>query len=128
MRGRFPGVKYLLLIYNNSAQIADADPDALVQGHQTLYRELVDTGRLVSSAALAVDSETTTVRVSEGVSSVTDGPFLEAKEYLAGFYLVECESRQEAYEIATRIPCGAAGAVEIRPIDEQVTGEVQARG
>jgi hypothetical protein len=118
-------VKYLLLIYNNPDQVRNADFDALMRGHRTLYRELTTAGMLVSSAALSAAPDTATVRVHDGVTSVTDGPFLEAKEYLAGYYLVECESKQQAYEIAARVPCGPTGAVEVRAVDEQVTAAVR---
>jgi hypothetical protein len=118
-------MKYLLLIYNNPQQHANADNDALMRGHHALYHELAAAGVLVSSAALKIPPEPATVRVQEGLPAVTDGPFLEAKEYLAGYYLVDCESKQQAYEIAARIPCGANGAVEVRAVDEQITAAVR---
>jgi hypothetical protein len=118
-------VKYLLLIYNNPAHIATADYGALIQGHRAVCQDLIAAGALVSSAALTAPPEAATVRVHDGVPAVTDGPFLESKEYLAGYYLVDCETREQAYEIAARIPCGSAGAVEVRPIDEQVTAVVR---
>ncbi|MPZ26174.1 MAG: hypothetical protein GEV12_06910 [Micromonosporaceae bacterium] len=121
-------MKYLLLIYNNPASResgSEADLAKLMQGHISLYQELASAGKVVSSAALTDPPRATTVRVSGGVPAVTDGPFLEAKEYLAGYYLVDCDTPDEAAEIAARIPCGVTGAVEIRPIDEQVTGLVR---
>jgi hypothetical protein len=130
LSGRAPGeggaVKYLLLIYNNPVQPETADIDTLMRGHATLYRELAEAGTVVSSAALSAPPAVTTVRVREGAApAITDGPYLEAKEYLAGYYLVDCATREEALEIAARIPCGAAGAVEVRPVDEEVTRVVQ---
>jgi hypothetical protein len=104
----------MLLIYNNPAHLATADWDALVHGHQVVCQDLIAAGKLISSAAL-------TARVP----AVTDGPFLEAKEYLAGYYLVDCETREQACEIAARIPCGVSGAVEVRTVDEQVTAAVR---
>lgn len=122
-------MKYLLLIYNNPASGAahsDADVAAVLAGHATLHRELADGGKLVSAASLTDPSLASTVHVRDGgVPAVTDGPFLEAKEHLAGYYLVDCQTFEEATRIAVRIPCGRAGAVEIRPIDEQVTALVR---
>lgn len=116
------------MIYNNPAQLADEDADALIRGHKTLFRDLDAAGKVVSSAALTEPSVATTktVHIQEGgVPAVTDGPFLEAKEYLAGFYLVDCETVEEAIEIARRVPCSVSGAVEIRPINEDVTHAVR---
>jgi hypothetical protein len=115
------------MIYNNPMQMAEANVDTLMRGHTALFRELADAGKVVSSASLTVPSVSTTktVHIREGVAAVTDGPFLEAKEYLAGYYLVECETIDEAIEIARRVPCGAHGAVEVRPVDEDVTRAVR---
>lgn len=116
------------MIYNNPVQVAEEDADALLRGHKTLFRELNAAGKVVSSAALTVPSaaNTKTLHVRDGgVPAVTDGPFLEAKEYLAGYYLVDCDTVDEAIEIARRVPCSVAGAVEIRPIDEDVTHAVR---
>ena len=121
-------MKYLLMIYNNPAQLAEEDFDALLSGHKTLFNELNAAGKVVSSAALPEPSvvNTKTVHIVEGnVPAVTDGPFLEAKEYLAGYYLVDCETVEEAVEIARRVPCSVSGAVEIRPINEDVTRAVR---
>lgn len=120
-------MKYLMLIYNNPGAGPDPDPEGRLQGHVTLFQELKADGAVLSSAALRDPSAATTVRMPQrgGPATVTDGPFLEAKELLAGYYLVECESLEEATEIAGRIPCGVGGAVEIRPVDEEVTQAVR---
>lgn len=118
-------MKYLLLIYNNPAHpTSGAELEELVKGHAELYRELSANGVVVSGASLADPEQATTVQVRQGAAAVTDGPFLETKEHLAGFYLVDC-SEQEALEIAARIPCGAAGGVEVRPVNEEVSRAVQ---
>lgn len=119
-------MKYLLLIYN-TATGPDLDAEARLQGHKTLFKELDATGTVLSSAALHEDGGVRTVRLSSrgGAPAVTDGPFLEAKELLAGYYLVDCETPDEAAAIAARIPCGAGGAVEIRPVNEEITDTVR---
>lgn len=119
-------VKYLLLIYNKPEPVESARVAELIRGHAAVYRELADAGKLVSSASLTTPLAATTVHLSEsGVPAVTDGPFLETKEFLAGYYLVDCATRDEALEIAARIPCGRAGAVEVRAVDEEVTRTVR---
>lgn len=118
-------MKYLLLIYNNAAQrSSETETAELVRQHAALHRELVDAGVLVSAASLSEPAESTTLKVRDGAPAVTDGPYLESKEYLAGYYLVDC-SRDRALEIAGRIPCGRDGAVEVRPVDEPVTRAVR---
>lgn len=118
-------VKYLLLIYNNPGRPPTGPEfEELVHGHAALHRELAEAGVIISSASLAEPDRATTVQVRESVPAVTDGPFLETKEHLAGYYLVDC-SPEQALDIAARIPCGAAGGVEIRPVDETVTEAVR---
>ncbi|WP_184829490.1 YciI family protein [Jiangella mangrovi] len=116
----------MLLIYN-TATGPDLDAEARLQGHMTLFKELDASGTVLSSAALRENDGVRTVRLSSRgeAPAVTDGPFIEAKELLAGYYLVECETPEEAAAIAARIPCGAGGAVEIRPVNEEVTDLVR---
>ena len=120
-------MKYLMLIYNNPGAGPDPDAEARLQGHVTLFKELDAAGTVLSSAALGDGSGVWTVRSAGrgGAPAVTDGPFLEAKELLAGYYLVDCASPEEAAAIAARIPCGVGGAVEIRPVNEEVTDAVR---
>ncbi|NRQ36125.1 YciI family protein [Nonomuraea sp. NN258] len=111
-------MKYLLLIYTNpAAQQAIADHGADVMAEvDALMKELAETGELAGGQALAEPSESRTVRVRDGVPAVTDGPFLEAKEYLAGYLIVECASVERATEIAARWPDARLCAMEVRPI------------
>ena len=104
--------KYLCLVYGEEAQIARMDD------HECLAydRSLRDSGRCVSSEALEPVSTAATVRVRHGKLSVSDGPFAETKEHLAGFYLVEARDLNEAIQIAAKIPPARVGCVEVRPI------------
>ena len=93
----------------------------------TLNADLASSGELVSSEALADDSTSTVVSLRGGSVVTSDGPFAEAKEMLAGFYLVDVSSRERAVEIATMIPEVQAGAadVEVRPVmDHSAAGRV----
>ena len=116
-------MKYLILIYSNpqSREIWDSMPDEQkAEGYRYyagLDAELSETREMIVSEALSNPSEGFVVTTRDGQDPVvTDGPFAEAKEHLAGFFLVDCHSPQRAMEIATRIPEAAFGLVEVRPI------------
>jgi hypothetical protein len=115
-------MKYLILIYSNPASravwegLSDAQRAAFGRGHVALSQELAASGELVISEGLADVSLATRVRVREGHTLTSDGPFAEAKEHLAGFYLVDCESLDRAIEHAARVPDAAYGEVEVRPV------------
>jgi hypothetical protein len=113
-------VKYLVMIYSNPASRAvwdafsDAEKSAGLLAYASLVEELAGTGELVVSEALADPSHGR--RPAAGpVSLGGDGPFAEAKEHLAGFFLVDCAGTDRALEIAARIPEASHGLVEVRP-------------
>jgi hypothetical protein len=115
-------VKYLILIHSNPhsravwERLTDAQRMEFGRGHMALTEELAATGELVVSEGLADPSLAKRVSVREGQTITSDGPFAEAKEYLAGFYLIECESIDRAVEHAARAPDAHYGAVEVRPV------------
>ncbi|HEX7213057.1 MAG TPA: YciI family protein, partial [Methylomirabilota bacterium] len=90
--------------------------EAIVQGHARFAQELRATGKMVHAERLRPDSDGSRIRVKAGQRQVMDGPFTETKEALGGFYLIECETREEAVEWAKKIPLGEGGYVEVRPI------------
>ena len=104
--------KYLCLVYGEEAQIAGMDDRECI----AYDRSLRDSGRCLSSEALEPVSTAATVRVRHGKLSVSDGPFAETKEHLAGFYLVEARDLNEAIPIAAKIPPARVGCIEVRPI------------
>ena len=115
-------MKYLLLLYDDAATVAAmtaADRRAMVDdhiGYATMLRE-----RGAHRAGEPLDSPETarTLRFGDGEEPVvTDGPFLEAKEALGGFYLLECASDEEAIELAKRVPRSPGLVAELRPIPE----------
>jgi hypothetical protein len=112
-------MKYMLLIYS-SQQTWDAlsqeDRDRMTREHRALYEELMESGEWVGGNALADPARTKAVRVRGGERMVVDGPYLEAKEHLAGYDLVECDTLERALEIATRIPDAGVCGVEVRPL------------
>jgi hypothetical protein len=112
-------VKYMLLIYSNPeswASLSAEQRDGLEEAHETLARELTEQGLLVSAAGLADPITTRTVQVRDDTTTTTDGPYAEAKEHLAGFYLVECDNIDQAIGYAARMPDAEYVAVEVRPV------------
>jgi hypothetical protein len=113
-------MRYALLIYSDDAEAA-SDPEA----QQRIFAEyaqftaaLNDSGRNLGGEALVGVESATTVRVREGETITTDGPFAETKETLGGFYMVEAADLDEAIKIASELPGSWYGSVEIRPIWE----------
>lgn len=115
-------MKYLLLIYQNPGAreiwegFTDAQRAEGLQAYAALNEALAASGELIATEALADSSMAKRVSVHEGRPMTSDGPFAEAKEHLAGFYLVQCDSLERAVEIAGQIPEAAIGHIEVRPI------------
>jgi hypothetical protein len=115
-------VKYLIMIYTNPAtrEIWDGFSESeKAQGyreHQAFADDIAASGELVMSQALADPSLGKRVVVRDGQTLTTDGPYAEAKELLAGFYLVDCDSMERAVEHAARIPEVEYDVVEVRPV------------
>ena len=110
-------MKYLCLIYLDE-QMMDAMPgadmDTLNARHLELNDQLRASGHFIEAEALEPARATACVRVRQGKPAVTDGPFAEAKELVAGFYLIEARDLSEAVQIAARIPSAPLGTVEVR--------------
>ena len=112
-------MKYMILIQLNPAAMEampEAEREAVMRGHDEFQRITRESGEFVSTHALADPAESAVVRVRNGVPAVTDGPYVEAKEYLAGFYLVDCASKERALELAAMIPDAHVNAMEVRPV------------
>jgi hypothetical protein len=112
-------VKYLLLIYQNPANfqtLSEADREAVFAEVGALIDELTASGEWVTGEGLGDPSTARSVRVRDGVTTVTDGPFAEAKEQVVGFNIVDCESMERAVEIAARWPDARWWGMEVRPI------------
>jgi len=105
-------MKYLCLVYLDEKRL-DEVPDSDCLEYDAAIRR---SGHCIASEALQPVQTATTVRVRNGKVSITDGPFAETKEQLAGFYLVEAKDLNEAIQLAARIPPVHVGSVEVRPI------------
>ena len=120
-------MKFMLLIYNNAATFAamsEAERAAVFGDVDTIMQELTESGELVGGEALADVANTKTVRVRDGVPVTTDGPYAEAKEHLAGYLTVDCESVERAVEIAARWPDARHWAMEVRPVMQSMVVDV----
>lgn len=112
-------MKYMLLIYNNPATYeawSQEEREAMFGEVGALMAELTESGEFVAGEALADSANSRTVRVRDGVPAVTDGPYAEAKEQMAGYITVDCENIERATEIAARWPDARYFAMEVRPI------------
>ena len=109
-------MKYLCLVYLEGDKL-HAVPDSECKNCGEGFRER---GLLVAAEALQPVDTAATVRVRHGKVTVTDGPFAETKEQLAGFYLVDARDLNEAIQIAAKIPPAREGSVEVRPVRELV--------
>ena len=111
-------MKYALLIYSNGGEFENLSED----GQNAVYAEYMavsGTTGIVGGEELQAADTATTVRVQNGETLTTDGPFAETKEALGGFFLFEAGDLDAAIEIAARIPGARTGAVEIRPVVER---------
>jgi hypothetical protein len=123
-------MKYLMLIYGNEEiwnSLAPADLAELIRDVDAFNADLKETGELVGVEGLV--PEATSVRVLDDVAVVTDGPYIEAKEYVGSYFVVDVESKQRALEIAQSYPGlrfapGAAGGLEMWPLMSHGEGDL----
>jgi hypothetical protein len=114
-------MKFLLIMNVNPAvldALTDEERSEIGEAHGAFIEAIKKSGEMITTQALADPSQTAVVRVRGGQTVVTDGPFVEAKEYLGGFYLVDCESKERAIELAAMIPDTKIEGlgVEVRPV------------
>ena len=112
-------MQYLLLIYRSEAELSKmtpADRQAMSAEYGTYTQSIVQSGHFKAGDGLQPTTTATTVRVRDGKTLTTDGPFAETREQLGGFYLIEAKDLDEATKIAARIPSARFGSIEVRPI------------
>jgi hypothetical protein len=108
-------MQYAALIYAVEGA-DDVDMETLLDQYRAFGEEVIAAGVMKGGEALEPVATATSVRVRNGETAVTDGPFAETKEALGGFYLLECDSLDEAVKWAAKIPSARYGTVEVRPI------------
>lgn len=112
-------MQYLMLIYNdekNPPQPGTPEGDAYFNEYMAFTEEVSQKGLMLGSNALEPVATATTVRVRDGKTETTDGPFAETKEQLGGYYLLDCKDLDEAIRYAAKIPSAEYGSIEIRPV------------
>jgi hypothetical protein len=120
-------MKYMLLIYANEKELTKEYRDKCYVESAQLARDLHAGRKLLDASPLHPVATATSVRVREGKTLVTDGPFAETREQLGGFYLIDAKDLDDAIAIASRVPPAKLGTVEIRPVME-IAGLPQAGG
>jgi hypothetical protein len=117
-------MRYMLLIYTKEQAFADSSPEEkamITNEHWAVMEEAMQKGVFRGAEPLAPTSTATTIRVQDGKVLVTDGPFAETKEQLAGYYILDCQDLDEVIRYAQKIPTvcqGGTGCIEIRPMRE----------
>src|SRR5438093_749927 len=114
-------MKYLCLVYQEEKQEANVPREQIEQAKKdygAFAEDIKKSGHLLGSNGLKHTDAATTVRVRNGKVSATDGPYVETKEQLGGYYLINAKDLSDAVQVASRIPGAKHGTVEVRPIME----------
>lgn len=112
-------MQYLLMIYQNEVEYAKLEPAILQKNYEeyvAFTQSIVQAGNFKAGDRLQPTTTGTTVRVRDGKTLTTDGPFAETREQLGGYYLIDAKNLDEALAIAARIPTARTGSIEVRPI------------
>ncbi|HEX4212789.1 MAG TPA: YciI family protein [Candidatus Dormibacteraeota bacterium] len=120
-------MKYMLIIYGNQelwSSFTQEESAKAIAAQDAFNREYGATGELLGAYGLADSSQARQVSVREGMPAVTDGPYLESKEYLSSFCMVDVESEERALELAAKMPFAAFRSVEVWPILHEAGAEM----
>ncbi|MBU6456558.1 MAG: YciI family protein [Bradyrhizobium sp.] len=112
-------MQYLLMIYRNEAELGKMDAaarKAMTAEYGVFTQSIIQSGHFKAGDGLQPTSTATTIRVRDGKTLTTDGPFAETREQLGGYYLIEAKDLDTALSIAARIPGARTGSIEVRPI------------
>jgi hypothetical protein len=110
-------MQYMLLIYETEGRDRSSHEYAeLMREYMAFTEDIVKSGNFKAGDPLELTSSATTVRVRNGKTVATDGPFAETKEQLGGYYLIEAKDLDEAIALAARIPAARTGSIEVRPV------------
>jgi hypothetical protein len=120
-------VKYLVMIYGNRElweSFSAEEMTTTIAAQDAFNKGFAETGELLGAYGLADVVQAQTVRVRAGLPAVTDGPYLETKEHMSSFYLLDVESHERALEIAAQIPFASFNAVEVWPVLDEAGDEM----
>jgi hypothetical protein len=122
-------MRYLCLIYLDEKELAampEAQMSALNERHLAFNEEILKAGQFIEAEALQPAATSTSLKVRNGKVALTDGPYMETKEMVAGFYLIEARDLNEAIQVASKLPSAPLGTIEVRPCrDLEVNGVPQ---
>ena len=119
-------MKYMLIIYGNQELWSSIEPAEFakeIAAFDAFNKKYYDTGELLGAYGVADAAATKLVRLADGQPAITDGPYLETKEYLASWYLIDVDSEQRALEIAAALPSAAFQPTEVWPILHEASRE-----
>jgi hypothetical protein len=111
-------MRYLCLIYHDERELGalpESEMSALNARHLAFNEEILSSGHFIEAEALQPAAAATCLRVRNGKVSLTDGPYMETKEMVAGFYLIEARDLNEAIAVASKLPSAPLGTIEVRP-------------
>jgi hypothetical protein len=114
-------MQYLLLIYDAEKEwssMSEAEQGKMFGEYMEFTRGIKQSGHYIGGEALQPIATATTVRVRNGKTVTTDGPFAETREQLGGYYLIEAKNLDDAIAVAAKIPSSRTGSIEVRPIME----------
>ena len=120
-------MKYMLLIYGNEAlwsSFPQGEHQKLVADTDALHEELRGTGEYVCAFGVGDQALAKTVHLEDGAPVVSDGPYIETKEYLGSFDIIEVDSEERALEIAAKVPFARFGRVEVKPIMHEAASDL----
>lgn len=120
-------MKYLVIIYGNKDLWQSYPPDAIAKAiaeQDAFNQRYAESGELLGAYGLGDELTARTVRVRQGVPAVTDGPYIEAKEFVSSFYMLDVDNEARALEIAAQIPFAAENAVEVWPVLHEAGNEM----
>ena len=109
-------MQYMLLIHDEADRLTAAELPQIMQEYMTFTQDLVKSGKFKAGDRLESSAGARTVRVRNGKTVTTDGPFAETKEQLGGYYIVDAKTYDEAVAVAARIPGARTGSIEVRAI------------
>jgi hypothetical protein len=109
-------MQYLLLIYSAESDEAALDQDEIMVEYGAFTQGIVQSGAFKAADRLRPVATATTVRIRDGKTLTTDGPFAETREQLGGYYLIEAKDLDEAVAIAAKVPTAKYGGIEVRPV------------
>jgi hypothetical protein len=109
-------MKYMLLIYTDPNAWDPGKADAVMGEYMAFTQGIIDSGELVAGDPLEGPEAATAVRVRDGRTTTTDGPFAETKEHIGGYYIVDVKDLDRALELAAKIPDARTAGVEVRPV------------